>query len=211
MQELTQVIKAQIETAADILRRGGLAAYPTDTVYGLGARGDDAAAVRRIFELKARPLDQALPLLIGDLSQLTMVARAVSPLAERLIARFWPGALTLVLLKNQALPDAVTGGGDTVAVRLPGHPVPRALATSLGVPVVGTSANLTGMPSALTAGEVEDQLGDRVDIIIDGGHVTGGVESTVLDLTGAVPCILREGAVSRLVIAEIIPEMREAT
>lgn len=207
MQELTPEIRPQIEAAADILRRGGLAAYPTDTVYGIGARADDAAAIRRVFELKDRPLDQALPLLIGDLSQLTMVARAISPLAERLIAHFWPGALTLVLLKNQTLPDAVTGGGDTVAVRLPGHPVPRALATALGVPVVGTSANLTGMPSALTAGEVEDQLGDRVDIIIDGGHVIGGVESTVLDLTGAMPRILREGAVSRAELSAFIPEL----
>jgi len=205
MQELTPEIRTQIEAAADILRRGGLTAYPTDTVYGLGARADDAAAIRRVFDLKARPLNQALPLLIGDLSQLTMVARAVSPLAERLISRFWPGALTLVLLKNQTLPDAVTGGGDTVAVRLPGHPVPRALATALGVPVVGTSANLTGMPSALTAGEVEDQLSDRVDIIIDGGHVIGGVESTVLDLTGAMPRILREGAVSRAELSAFIP------
>jgi L-threonylcarbamoyladenylate synthase len=207
MQELTPEIKAQIEAAADVLRRGGLAAYPTDTVYGLGARGDDTAAIRRVFELKIRPSDQALPLLIGDLSQLTTVARTVSPLAERLIERFWPGALTLVLLKNAALPDAVTGGGDSVAVRLPGHPVPRVLATVLGVPVVGTSANLSGMPSALTADEVKAQLGDRVDCIIDGGRVSGGVESTVLDLTGAVPRILREGAVSRLEIAEIVPQL----
>lgn len=207
MQELTPAISAQIEAAAEILRRGGMAAYPTDTVYGLGARADDAAAVRRVFELKSRPLDQALPLLIGDRSQLEMVVRTVSPLANILIRRFWPGALTLVLPKGAALPDAVTGGGDTVAVRLPGHPVPRALAAALGVPVVGTSANLSGMPSALTADEVRAQLGDRVEIIIDGGRVTGGIESTVLDLTGTVPRILREGAVSRLELAEIVPQI----
>jgi L-threonylcarbamoyladenylate synthase len=207
MQKLTQEINAQIKAAADVLRRGGLAAYPTDTVYGLGARGDDPVAIRRVFVLKNRPSDQALPLLIGDLSQLTMVARNLPLLAERLIERFWPGALTLVLLKNAALPDAITAGGDTVAVRLPGHPVPRALSTVLGVPVVGTSANLSGMPSALTAEEVKIQLGDRVDYIVDGGRVSGGVESTVLDLTGALPRILREGAVSHLEIAEIIPEL----
>ena len=207
MQELTPAISAQIEAAAEILRRGGMAAYPTDTVYGLGARADDAAAVRRVFELKSRPLDQALPLLIGDRSPLEMVVRTVSPLANILIRRFWPGALTLVLPKGAALPDAVTGGGDTVAVRLPGHPVPRALAAALGVPVVGTSANLSGMPSALTADEVRAQLGDRVEIIIDGGRVTGGIESTVLDLTGTVPRILREGAVSRLELAEIVPQI----
>jgi len=204
---LTPKMKAQIESAANILRRGGLAAYPTDTVYGLGARGDDDAAVRRVFELKARPPDQALPLLIGDLSQLKTVAREVSPLAERVIGRFWPGVLTLVLPKSAAVPDAVTGGGETVAVRLPGHPVPRALAMALGAPLVGTSANLSGRPSALTAAEVRAQLGERVDIIIDGGHASGGIESTVLDLSGAVPRVLREGAISRVELAEIIPEI----
>ena len=151
--------------------------------------------------------DQALPLLIGDLSQLKTVAREVSPLAERVIGRFWPGVLTLVLPKSAAVPDAVTGGGETVAVRLPGHPVPRALAMALGAPLVGTSANLSGRPSALTAAEVRAQLGERVDIIIDGGHASGGIESTVLDLSGAVPRVLREGAISRVELAEIIPEI----
>jgi len=200
-------LRRQIEAAVTVLRDGGLAVYPTDTVYGLGARADDAAAVARVFELKARPADQALPLLVGDLAQLGWAVHGLSPLARRFTARFWPGALTLILPRSQNVPDAVTGGGDTVAVRLPGHPVPRALALGLGVPVVGTSANLSGSPSALTAAEAAARLGARVDAIVDGGRVPGGTESTVLDLTVAPPRLVRQGAVTREALLELSPEV----
>ncbi len=193
--------------AVAVLRAGGLVVYPTDTLYGLGARADDVAAVRRIFDLKARPVDQALPLLIGDLAQIEWVTDVVTPLAREFMARFWPGALTLILPRGDNVPGAVTGGGDTVAVRLPGHAVSRALAQRAGVPLVGTSANLSGQPAALTAPEARSQLGARVDIFIDGGRAPGGIESTVLDLTVSPPRVVRPGAVTVASLREVSPDI----
>ncbi len=161
------------------------------------------AAVERIFRLKRRPRSQPLPLLLADRDQIDMVALAVPPMAVRLMDRFWPGALTLVLLRASHIPESVTAGGQGVAVRIPDHPVPRVLAQGLGVPIVGTSANITGRPSPLTAGDVRDQLGDGVDFVIDGGCCPGGVESTVVDLTGE-PSLLREGAIPRQRIEEVL-------
>jgi L-threonylcarbamoyladenylate synthase len=138
-----------------------------------------------------------LPLLLADVSQITEVAESVPPTAWVLINRFLPGALTLVLYKSSSVPGIITGGGATVAVRIPAHPVPIALVEGLGAPIVGTSANLSGKPSPLTAEEVYSQLGDRVDLIIDGGRCPGGKESTVIDVTDKIPVVLREGAISR--------------
>ena len=204
MQELSPDVALQVELALGVLKRGGLAAYPTDTVYGLGTRYDDIRAVNRIFLIKKRPSNQGLPLLIGDLTQRGMVAREIPPLAEVFIRHFWPGALTLVLPKSASITGSITMT-DSVAVRLPRHPVPKALAIGLGVPLVGTSANLSGRPSAVTANEVKAQLGHRIDFIIDGGRTVGGKESTVIDLTSREPQLLREGAVSRAEITEIVP------
>ncbi|MDP2954170.1 MAG: L-threonylcarbamoyladenylate synthase [Chloroflexota bacterium] len=173
-------------------------AFPTDTVYGLGARGFSPQAVERVYEAKARPRSLPLPLLLALASDLERVARKPIPeLALRLAERFWPGGLTLVLRRAPAVPDAVTAGGDTVAVRVPRHPVPVALISGVGEPLTGTSANLSGRPSPLTAEEVRQQMGDRVDLILDGGRCPGGVESTVLDLTGETPVLIREGAIGR--------------
>jgi len=187
----------QIEQAIDILKKGGIVAFPTDTVYGLGANSCDEEAVLRVYEAKDRPRHLPLPLLLGDVSQITAVARDVPEIAWRLAQRFLPGGLTLVLYKSPSVSSLVTGEGEKVAVRVPAHPVPIALIEGLGAPITGTSANLTGSPSLMTAQEVHYQMGDRVDLIIDGGRCRGGMASTVLDLTGEAPRILREGAISR--------------
>ncbi|MFH0913875.1 MAG: L-threonylcarbamoyladenylate synthase [Chloroflexota bacterium] len=189
-------IRGQIEQAIIILRQGGVVAFPTDTVYGLGASAAIPHAVERIYRIKGRPRSMALPLLLAHTEDIARLARFIPPMAECLIRGFLPGGLTLVLPKSVGVSDVVTAGGDTVAVRVPAHPVPVALAEGVG-PIVGTSANLSGKPSALTAEEVHAQLGDRVDFTIDGGRCPGGKESTVVDVTGERPVILREGAISR--------------
>jgi len=195
--KLPSQVSRQVEQGISVLKNGGVVAFPTDTVYGLGAGVGDEGAVARVYQLKGRPREMALPLLLADLSQINDVASDVSPLAWALIRRFLPGALTLVLPKAAGLPDIITAGGETVAVRIPAHPVPVALAEGIGSPIVGTSANLSGSPSAITAADVRDQFGDRIDLIIDGGRCPGGIESTVVDVTGETPLVLREGAVSQ--------------
>ena len=186
----------QVEKAIETLKRGGLVAFPTDTVYGLGASALDEEAVARVFEAKERPRHLALPLLLAHISQIASVAQGVPEIAWRLAERFLPGGLTLVLFKSPSIPDVVTGGGHKIAVRVPNHPVPIALIEGIGAPITGTSANLSGSPSPVTAEEVHRQMGDRVDLIIDGGRCPGGVDSTVLDLTTETPTILRQGALS---------------
>lgn len=186
----------QIEQAIAILKRGGIVAFPTDTVYGLGANAGDDDAVARVFEAKKRPRHLALPLLLADISQIKDVARDVPDLAWCLIQRLLPGGLTLVLHKSPSVSSVVTGGGDKIAIRVPDHPVPIALIEGLGALITGTSANLSGSPSPQTAKEVYRQMGDRVDLIID-GRCTSGIDSTVLDLTSDVPRVLREGAISK--------------
>jgi len=187
----------ELDQAVAILRRGGLVAYPTDTVFGLGANAFSEQAVLRVFQAKKRPLNMALPLLLADVSQLSQVALHIPELAWRLAEKFFPGALTLVLQKAPSVSAVVTGGGDTVAVRVPGHPVPIALAKGLSSPIIGTSANLSGLPSPVTADEVDRQLGSSVDLVIRQGRCYLGVESTILDLTGQEPRLLRQGAIPR--------------
>jgi L-threonylcarbamoyladenylate synthase len=192
----------QIEQAIDILKRGGIVAFPTDTVYGLGANCLDDTAVAKVYEAKKRPRHLALPLLLSHISQIESTAQSVPEIGWRLAQRFFPGALTLVLYKAPWVSSVLTGGEDKVALRVPDHPVPIALIQGLGAPITGTSANITGSPSLLTAEEVREQMGDRVDLVID-GRCPGGRDSTVLDVTGEVPWILREGAISREEIEEV--------
>jgi len=189
-------IQQQVKEAITILKKGGIVAFPTDTVYGLGASVNILHAVERIYQVKERPRNVALPILIAHISQIGEIASSVPPVAWLLARSFLPGALTLVLYKSKLVPDIVTAGDKTVAVRVPAHPVPIALIEGLGTPIVGTSANLSGKPSALSADEVHTQLGDNVDLIIDGGRCPGGRESTVVDVTMEPPVILREGAIS---------------
>ena len=194
----------RVDKAVEVLRAGGVAAIPTDTVYGLAAHALDAAAVAKVFAVKGRPPGMALPLLLADMTDLSQCCVDVPASARRLADAFWPGPLTLVLRRSDAVPAAVTGGGDTVAVRIPNHPVPIEIARRLGSPITGTSANRSGLPPAATAEAVREQLGDRVDYILDGGAVTAGVPSTVLDLTGPSPVIVRPGAVCAEAIAEVL-------
>ncbi len=179
-----------------ILRQGRLVAFPTDTVYGLGVGVNIPQAVERVYQVKGRPANMALPLLLADISQMNEVAESVPSIAWLLAEKFLPGALTMVLLKSKSVPHTITAGSETVAVRIPDHPVPVALVRGLGMPIVGTSANLSGRPSALTANDVYCQFGDKIDLVIDGGRCPGGRESTIIDVTGKVPVILREGAIS---------------
>ncbi len=190
-------IQKQVEQGISILKQGRIVAFPTDTVYGLGACISIHQAVERIYAVKGRPRNMALPLLLANTSQITKVAHPVPPIAWLLIDNFLPGALTIVLSRSNSVPDIVAGGGATIAVRIPAHPVPVALANGLGAPIVGTSANLSGRPSPLTADEVYSQFGNKIDLVIDGGRCPGGKESTIVDVTGETPVILREGAISR--------------
>ncbi len=184
----------QIQKALFALRNGGLVAYPTDTVYGLGADASNADAVRKIYAAKGRAADLPLPLLVADLEMLRRSSADLPDLALLLAERFLPGALTLVVAKAASVPDAVTAGGANVALRIPAHPIPRALAAGLGGPLVGTSANRSGRRSLTAAADVRPELGEAVDFVVD-GECPGGVESTVLDLTRGRPVVVREGAI----------------
>jgi L-threonylcarbamoyladenylate synthase len=204
--KLRSSLGLQVEFAVSILREGGVVAFPTDTVFGLGAVVAPGP-VERLYQLKGRPREMALPLLLADLSQVEAVARDIPVAALRLAEKFWPGALTLVLLKSPSVPDFITAGKGTVAVRLPRHPVPVALVLGIGGPLASTSANLSGRPSALTAGEVREQLGDNVDLVIEGGAIPRGRESTIVDLTGERPVVLRRGAITLAQLRTVVPEM----
>lgn len=187
----------QIETAINTLRDGGVVAIPTDTLYGLAACAFDETAVARVFELKGRPAGMALPLLLADAADAHRCTVDLPPTFERLAARFWPGALTLIARKSDAVPYAVTAGMDTVGLRVPDHPLARSVARLLGAPITGTSANRSGMPGLTTAQAVRDEFGDAIGYVLDGGDAPGGVASTVLDLSDDTPKILRQGAVGR--------------
>jgi L-threonylcarbamoyladenylate synthase len=178
-----------IARAVEVLRDGGVIAFPTDTVYGVGAHGLLSAAVERLYVVKARPRDKAIPLLLPGIDTLPQVVSAIPDRAYALAERFWPGALTMVLRRAASVPDAVTCGGDTVAVRVPDHPVTQALLAALDAPLAATSANLSSQPAPDTADGVLAQLDGRIDLLVDGGTCPGGVASTVVDLTaGAFGC-----------------------
>ncbi|MBI3744454.1 MAG: threonylcarbamoyl-AMP synthase [Chloroflexi bacterium] len=193
----------QIQKAIETLRRGGLVAYPTDTVYGLGADMRNETAVRRVFAVKQRPLNQPLPVLAADMAMLERTTANLSADARLLVERFMPGALTLVLPRAAWVPGFVTAGQPTIGVRIPGHDIPRVLAAGIGVPIVGTSANLSGQPSARTAAEARRQLGDLVDYVID-GDCFGGKESTVVDMTQNPPLLLRDGPITMQNLAQVL-------
>jgi L-threonylcarbamoyladenylate synthase len=183
-----------LSRAVEFLRSGGLVAFPTDTVYGVGALAFDGEAVESIYPAKDRPKEKAIPVLIGDVDDLAKVCAEVPEVALKLAARFWPGPLTLVVKKNPNLPEAVSAS-PTVGVRIPDHPVARALLHIAG-PMAVTSANISGQASPCTAQEVFNQLGGRIALILDGGKTPGGIPSTVVDCSGPDPQILRIGPVS---------------
>lgn len=186
------------------LRAGGLVAMPTDTVYGVGVALDASDGLPRLFAAKERPLDRAIVLLVADLEQAASVG-VVSPAARVLAERFWPGGLTLVLAQvpEAGLPVVLTGGAATIGVRLPDHECPRALARALG-PLPVTSANLSRQPDASDAAAVLAQLGERIDLVLDGGPARGGVPSTVVDCSGEAARVLRVGAIASESLADAL-------
>ena len=194
----------ELKKAVHSLSNRGVVVFPTDTLYGLGADVFSLPALQRVFSIKGRPADLALPVLVADLDQVEAVALPMSGQARRLARRFWPGPLTLVMRRAPGLPDLVTGGADTVAVRMPSHPVPLELARRLGRPITGTSANLSGQPDLLDLDALESQLGHLVDHIIQVGPVPLGTASTGVDITGDAPRLLREGAIPLKEVLEAV-------
>jgi L-threonylcarbamoyladenylate synthase len=191
--------------AAILLREGGVVAYPTDTIYGLGAVVFNRSAISTLFVVKGRPRDQGLPVLIASETQLRELAAEVPDDALALAKAFWPGALTLVMKRHPNLPTSVTGGADTVAVRLPDHPCPETLISACGAPIAGTSANRHGGGDPTTAQEVQRQLGNRVSLVLDGGPSPKSVPSTILDMTVSPPRVLRVGALSLDELRNVCP------
>lgn len=199
-----QEAPSAFDRAVALLRAGELVAFPTDTVYGVGAIVWNREAVGRLYTAKLRALDKAIPILLADPADLDLVARDVSSAAHRLAERFWPGPLTLVVRKAPTVPDEVTSGGDSVAVRVPDHALARALIRAAGAPLATTSANLSGGPSPATAQEVAAQLAGRIALILDGGRCPGGTASTVVDLTAPTPVILRPGPIGLEEILKVV-------
>ncbi len=195
-----------IAMAAQVIRKGGLVAFPTETVYGLGANGLDADAVAGIFTAKGRPSDNPLILHIASPEDIHKIVTHVPRQAAHLASVFWPGPLTLVLPKADCVPEITTGGLDTVAVRMPSHPVALALIRACGVPLAAPSANSSGRPSPTEAAHVITDLMGKIDVILDGGSTGIGVESTVLDCTKARPVILRPGGVSQEALEKALGE-----
>ncbi len=195
---------AVIQEAARIIKTGGVVVFPTETVYGLGADGLNPAAVARIFAAKGRPPDNPVILHVSHPDEITPLVEEVPPMAWKLVKAFWPGPLTLILKRSKVVPDVVTAGLDTVATRMPDHPVALALIRASGVPLAAPSANISGRPSPTFARHVEVDLSGRVELVLDGGPTGVGLESTVLDLSRGKPVILRPGGVTREELAEVV-------
>ncbi|MBQ8813924.1 MAG: threonylcarbamoyl-AMP synthase [Lachnospiraceae bacterium] len=196
--------KEKIEKAASILRAGGLVGFPTETVYGLGGDGLNPDSAKAIYAAKGRPSDNPLILHIASRAELAPLVAEVPASAEKLMDEFWPGPMTLVFKKSQIVPLETTGGLETVAIRMPSHPVARALIEAAGVPIAAPSANTSGRPSPTQAAHVWEDMQGRIPMILDGGEVGIGLESTIIDLTGAEPTVLRPGYITPAMIEEIV-------
>jgi len=200
---ITRIVDQQhIAEAANIIRSGGLVAFPTETVYGLGANAFDAKAVAAIFEAKGRPQDNPLIVHLADFAALREVVKDVPPLALTLYEKFCPGPLTMIMPKGDKVPDAVTAGLQTVGVRFPSHPVARDL-IARSCPIAAPSANVSKHVSPTTAQHVYDDLAGKIPLILDGGTCQVGIESTIIDLTGDIPTILRPGAITKEMLSEV--------
>lgn len=196
--------QAELDTAVAALRDGELVAFPTETVYGLGANARDPAALRRIFELKGRPADHPLILHLDSARFVRRWVAEFPPVAEQLASRFWPGPLTLVLPRGPDASDVLTGGQDTVAVRVPSHPMAQQLLTAFGGGIAAPSANRYGHVSPTRAEHVREEFGDAVKVILDGGECTLGLESTIVSLVGSRPRLLRPGHVSLAQLVDVV-------
>jgi len=198
------VDQKSIQAAVATLRAGGLVVFPTETVYGLGADAANASAVRKIFAAKGRPADHPVIVHLASERQLSQWASEIPPAAEQLAERFWPGPLTLIVKRAKSVIDEVTGGQDTIGLRVPSHPVAQALLQAFGGGIAAPSANRFGHISPTTAGHAREELGDRVDLILDGGACEVGIESTIVDVSGGTPVLLRPGRVSEEEIEAVL-------
>ena len=204
--DAANIDKNAIEKAAEIIKNDGLVAFPTETVYGLGANALDAEASRKIYEAKGRPSDNPLIAHIASLDTLSDIVEEVSDVANKLIEKFWPGPMTLIFKKKTIVPDSTTGGLDTLAVRFPSNEIAKELIEKSGVPIAAPSANTSGKPSPTKGEHVIEDLDGRVDMIIDGGEVGLGLESTIIDVTGK-PTILRPGFITQEMLEQVIEEV----
>ncbi len=198
---------AAIALAAEIIRAGGVVCYPTRCLYGLGADARNAAAVEKVFSLKRRPATMALLVLIHRPEELEGLAARIPKLARALMERFWPGRLTLVLEAAAGLPEPLTAGTGKIGIRLAGHPVAAALVSAFGGPLTGTSANLSGSPGCARIPDLDPRIRRGVDFILDAGVLKGGVGSTVVDVTGEKPVVIREGEVPKAEILAVAKEI----
>lgn len=195
-------------SAAGVLAEGGVVAFPTETVYGLGASAFDAGAIRRLFRAKGRPSDNPLIVHIADRSQLPLLAKRITPIAQRLIDAFFPGPLTVILPRHPAVPDEVTAGLDSIGIRMPAHPVAGAFLRACGVPVAAPSANRSGRPSPTCWRDVVEDMNGRINAVLCGGASEVGLESTVVDCRGKTPVILRPGVVTLEQVRRVVPSAR---
>lgn len=196
-----------IMEGAKYIKEGKLVVFPTETVYGLGANGLDEEAVSKIFHAKGRPQDNPLILHVSSIKEVKSLVKSISTEAERLMEKYWPGPLTMLFQRSDAIPDIITAGLDTVAIRMPNDPIALKLIEMSGVPVAAPSANTSGKPSPTSVQHVIEDLYGKVDMIIDGGATGVGLESTVLDLTGNIPMILRPGGITLEDLQYIIPNV----
>ncbi|TCS78724.1 L-threonylcarbamoyladenylate synthase [Pectinatus cerevisiiphilus] len=210
----TEIIKVTpedneaIEKAAGLIKSGEVVAFPTETVYGLGANGLDTQASAKIYRAKGRPSDNPLILHIDSVEMLSMVTKKMPPMAVKILSAFCPGPVTMIVPKKETIPDTITGGLSTVGVRMPANPIARKLINLSGVPIAAPSANISGRPSPTTAASVYRDMKGRIPLILDGGAAGFGVESTIIDCTEEVPVILRPGAVTKEMLEEIFAEVR---
>lgn len=200
--EITEATEQNIRRAGQILRQGGIVAFPTDTVYGLGAVCTDEDAIRKLFEAKGRDAGKPVSILVSSVSQVLSVAEEVPEKAQRLMEKYWPGALTIILKKKVEVSDQLSAGRDTIGIRMPDSETACRLIEEAGSPLAAPSANLSGKRSAATAEDVREDLYGRIDMILDGGACPVGLASTVADLTGKEPVILREGVITKTMIDE---------
>lgn len=198
----------ELEEAAQIIRNGGLVAFPTETVYGLGANALDEHAAKKIYEAKGRPSDNPLIAHVSSLQELKPLVKEIPENAKKLMDVFWPGPMTMIFPKSELVPYGTTGGLDTVAVRMPSDPVARALIRLSGVPIAAPSANTSGRPSPTTARHVWQDMEGKIEMILDGGPVGIGLESTIVDVTGPVPTVLRPGAVTLEMLKEVLGDVK---
>lgn len=196
--------EALVKEAAKVLQEGGLVAFPTETVYGLGGNGLNPLACKRIYEAKGRPSDNPLILHISSLQELEPIVSEVTEVARKMIEAFWPGPLTMIFKKSDIVPMETTGGLNTVAIRFPSHPVAQAIIREAGLPIAGPSANASGRPSPTRASHVEFDLSGKIEMIVDGGATEWGLESTILDVSTETPMLLRPGAITKEMMEDVV-------